>query len=183
LLGISDSLVVPLHRADHDVLECAEVVDQEMLLEDEAEALAAQANQARSRDVAVIPAFESHRPSGRTLQAGQEIHQRALPRSGGTDQPDEAALLDGQRHGIDRVGDAAAGPVVEGEIVGAEHQSLRSMIEMGSRRSNCQATVPMPKRKTISGMGSVCNASTFQSKMFISRPSGHIELRSNQLST
>src|SRR5207249_11948634 len=82
---------------------------------------------------------------------------------------------------MDGLGDATAGPVVEREILGAEHQSLRSIIEMGSRRNNCQATVPMPKKKTINGIGRVCNARTFQSKMFISLPCGSMKLMLNEL--
>src|SRR5260370_2474008 len=82
-----------------------------------------------------------------------------------------------------RVGAAGGGSVIEQEVLGGQHQSLRSMIEIGSRRSSCQATVPIPNANTISGMGSVCSVNTFQSKMFIKRPCGTMKVRLNQLST
>ena len=77
-LRVGGRLMVAADGPNHDVLERAQVVDQEVLLKDEAEALPAQPHQARSGQAGKVVILEPDRPPAGPFQPGEEVHQRAL---------------------------------------------------------------------------------------------------------
>ena len=73
-----------------------EVLEQEELLEDHAEAVRAQAGQPAVGQALDRVAGDAHRAGGRPVQAGGEIEQRGLAGAGRADDGDQLAAADGQ---------------------------------------------------------------------------------------
>ncbi len=83
-------------KGQADVLDRAGARQQIEALEDEAEALAADAGELRLLEPGDVDAVEEVAPAGRPVEAAEDRHQRRLARSRGAHDGDELAALDRQ---------------------------------------------------------------------------------------
>jgi len=75
LLRIPCHFMIAPDGAHHHVFHRAQVVDQEVLLEDESKSLPPQPHQAAGRDAAIVTPLERDAPPGGAFQSGEQVHQ------------------------------------------------------------------------------------------------------------
>ncbi len=86
----------PVQQAVGDVVEHAEAVEQEELLEDEAEAPGPQARQLLVGHRRGVLSGDAHHAACGSFEGAHHVQQGALARPGGADDGDELALVDPQ---------------------------------------------------------------------------------------
>ena len=99
---------IALERADEDVFEYRQIVDEKVLLEDKAKAFAPQGDQATIAQVAVIAPIENNASLIRVLQPAHQIQKRRFARPGRPDNSEKLAAIHLNAHPIDRVSRAVA---------------------------------------------------------------------------
>src|SRR5687768_17535870 len=132
------------HERQRDVVENAAVVEQLVVLEDDAEALPERRNLA-PRDARGVLIVDEHRPARRTLDQCDQTQQRALAGARRPRQKHELAALDLERHAGKRLAAVriAFVDVLESNHEGASPSSARR--NSPARKSSRSATLsPIP---------------------------------------
>ena len=92
-----------VEQRQRDVLERARAREQVEALEDEADALAAEARAIRLVEPGDVDALEEVAAAGRPVEAAEDRHQRRLARARGAHDGDELARFDGEADAAQRV--------------------------------------------------------------------------------